>query len=158
MGAGTTDAESRVESTCAGWRLRWETRRRLFAAPQLTLWSPSPSLGLQHDIAKGLRFRLADLLVFSNPLQFIHHCVLRFLFPVEEEAMTSRRRNNSWCFSSSSLNRTMACSAVWSLRAWSLENSRTLTQMNRSTSPEHVGVGAALHLAHEAPLGGVQER
>jgi hypothetical protein len=68
----------------------------------------------------------------------------------------STRRNSSWCFSSSSVKRTIASSAVWSPKpvvAADLEHLRADEALDQA---EHVRVGATLDLAEEAPLVGAQ--
>ena len=69
----------------------------------------------------------------------------------------SRRRNSSWCLSSSSLKRTSASSATWSPSQCSRASSSTLALMNRSDQAEDVGVGAALDLAQQPRSAALEE-
>ena len=71
---------------------------------------------------------------------------------------SSMRRNSSWCFSSSSVKRTSASSAIWSPSQWSAADLEDLGADEALDQAEHVGVGAALDLAQQALLVGVEER
>ena len=66
--------------------------------------------------------------------------------------IASRRRNISWCLSSSSVRRTSASSATWSPSQWSRLMLEHLGADEALDQREHVGVGAALHLREEALL------